>query len=236
MYHQRGWVLNPGSTCPIVERIPPMRRMPVLLLSAFAAAAALTTSVVTAGSAQAARTLPHTQRIVVRPVHANGTPVAGYTVTREQISGFTCRDVSNQAVDNNIDYCGFSATYTVACWKSTNHTVLCLRDPMVKKLVRIRYQGTFKPTTKVRHPSPQALRLFNGNYCTVRDGGAWPMVKHHPNWFGTYSCIHNGIYGTGRDGIDRSVNPWRVHVVTNTQRGYYTNRRVKLAYYVGTAS
>lgn len=210
----------------------PMRRSLVVLVSVLAAVLAT----LTAGVGGAGATARHTHKVVVRPVHANGKPVAGYSVKREHIDGFTCSDVSNQAVDDNIDYCGFSATYTVACWKSRHHTVLCLRNPIKKKLVRIHYQGHFASTHAVAHPSPQALRLFSGNYCTVRDGGAWPIVKHHRNWNGEYSCNHNGIYGTGRDGIDRSVNPWRVHVVNNTETGAYHNRQVKIAYYVGTAS
>jgi hypothetical protein len=183
--------------------------------------------------------LPHTQRVVVRPVHANGTPVAGYTVTKEKIPGFACTDgASTVAVSPNIRYCGFSATYTVACWKSANHTVLCLRNPRVKSLVRIAYTGTFTPVAKPKLPSPQAIGLFNGGYCTIRDGGAWGYVQGHPNWYGTYGCRRVAVYGPGRDGIDRSVNPWRVHTVSSPTGtpGSIVNRRVRTAYYVGTAS
>lgn len=211
-----------------------MRRTVLLLLTAAAAAvAAFAVGVTNADAA-----LPHTQKIVVRPVHADGTPVAGYTVSHETIAGFTCSGPSSGAVDNNIEYCGFASTYTVACWKSTNHTVLCLRDPLQKHLVRITYQGSFHPTAKPQYPSPQSLTLFTGNYCLVRDGGAWPLINGHPNWNGYYGCRNNGLYGTGRDGIDRSVNPWLVHVVNNPNGGpgSIVNRRVKLAYYVGTAS
>lgn len=212
-----------------------MRRL--LEIAVFAIAAVL--AAVVTGTSPAEASLPHTQKIVVRPVHANGTPVAGYSVSTESISGFQCGGPSAGAVDPNIEYCGFSSTGTVACWKSSNHTVLCLRDPMTKHLVRIRYQGAFTPVAAPKHPSPQSLALFSGNYCLVRDGGAWPSIKGHPYWYGHYSCQHNGIYGPGRDGIDRSVNPWRVHVVNNPDNNTpnaIVIRYVKLAFYVGTAA
>ncbi|HEY2296416.1 MAG TPA: hypothetical protein VGH43_01710 [Jatrophihabitans sp.] len=216
-----------------------MRRCLVLLSATLVAlATALTTAVFSANA-----TLPHTQKIVVRPVHANGTPVAGYTVTNWHIQGgLDCGhglpSPSSSAVDDNIVYCGPSAAYTMSCWKSRNHTVLCLRDPQKKHLVRVRYAGSIAPTHAPHHPSPQALTLFTGSYCTIRNGGAWPMVNGHPNWFGHYSCSHNGIYGRG-DGINRSFNPWTVHVVNNTRNNTphaIVIRRVRTAYYVGTAS
>jgi hypothetical protein len=127
----------------------------------------------------------------------------------------------------------------VSCWKSRNHTVLCLRDPQKKQLVRIRYSGPITPAARApRRPSPQALTLFTGSYCEIRDGGAWAMIKGHPNWFGHYSCTHNAIYGRG-DGINRTFNPWTVHVVNNPNNNTpnaIAVRRVRTAYYVGTAS
>jgi len=212
-----------------------MRRTLEIAVFALAAIfAALVTGVGPAGAA-----LPHTQKIVVRPVHSNGTPVAGYSVTHKSIPDFSCSGASTGAVDPNIEYCGFSSTGTVACWKSANHTVLCLRDPMRKHLVRVRYQGAFSPVAAPRHPSPQALALYSGNFCLVRDGGAWPQISGHPNWYGTYGCQGNGIYGGSGDGINRSVNPWSVHVVNNPNNNTpnaIVVRRVKLAFYVGTSS
>lgn len=210
-----------------------MRRTIEIVVFALAAAfAALVSGVGPSGAA-----VPHTQKIVVRPVHSNGTPVAGYSVSHESIPGFTCSGASSGAVDPNIEWCGYSATYTVACWKSSNHTVLCLRDPMRKHLVRIRYQGAFIPAAAPRHPSPQALALFSGNYCTVRDGGAWSDIAGHPNWYGTYGCQGNAVYGTG-DGINRSVDPWTVHLVNNPANNTphaIVVRAVMRAFYVGTA-
>src|SRR5689334_1225626 len=145
-----------------------MRRSLVLFLSTLIAlATALTMAVFTADA-----TLPHTQKIVVRPVHANGTPAAGYSVTNESIPGLSCGGSSPSAVDDNIVYCSPSAAYTVSCWKSRNHTVLCLRDPLKKHLVRIHYSGGIAPTHAPNRPTPQAITLFNGSYCMIRDGGA----------------------------------------------------------------
>lgn len=210
-----------------------MRTLAVLGLAALTLTAGVTSA---AANATPSHHKPHTKRVVVRPVRANGHAVHGYTVKRESFDGFTCDEgASPVAVDANIRFCGPSASYTVACWKSTHHTVLCLRNPRAKQLARIRYTGTFTHVAAPKHPSPQALRLFNGNYCLVRDGGAWGEVKGHPKWFGDYSCKHGiDVYGRGRDGIVRSVNPWRVHTVRDLG-GNYVNRRVKIAYYVGTA-
>lgn len=217
-----------------------MRRTLVLLTSALAAITAALTGAAFSAHADSSTALPHTQRVVVRPVHANGTPAAGYSVTREtSTDGVQCWGASADAVDPGIDYCGASVTYTVACWKSHNHTVLCLRDPKRKHLVRIHYSGTYKTTAVPSHPKPQALDLFSGNYCWVRDGGAWPQVHGHPQWQGQYSCNSNGIYGPGNDGINRSVNPWSVHVVNNPNnntRNSIVVRRVQTAYYVGNAA
>jgi hypothetical protein len=212
-----------------------MRRTLEIAVFALAATfAALVTGVGPSGAAA-----PHTQQIVVRPVHSNGAPVAGYTVSHESIPDFTCSGTSAGAVDANIEWCGFSSTGTVACWKSSNHTVLCLQDPMRKHLVRIHYQGAFNPVAAPHHPSPQSLVLYTGNYCLVRDGGAWSNIVGHPNWYGTYGCQHNAVYGGSGDGINRNVNPWRVHVANNPKNNTphaIVVRGVKTAYYVGTAS
>lgn len=215
-----------------------MRPLPRLALAValIAAPIAALLAVASAASAAPSPTVTHTRIAVVRPVHADGTPVAGYTVHREHIDGFTCLDASPVAVDKNIDFCGFSATYTMACWKSKNHTVLCLRDPWTKDLARIRYSGTFAKHAAPKHPMPQALRLMNGNQCWVRGGGAWPEVTGHPHWFGTYGCHTGDVYGRG-DGINESTQPWLVHVVQNASmpNQKITDHRVRKAFFVGTA-
>ncbi|HET6877308.1 MAG TPA: hypothetical protein VFH38_07250 [Jatrophihabitans sp.] len=178
----------------------------------------------------------HTVRTVVRPVGRDGVPAAGWRVVRERIYGFTCNSgPSRVAVDPGIRYCGAAITNTVACWKSARHTVLCMRNPRVHQLVRIRYRGAFRPVRAAARPSPQALDLVSGNRCIIRSGGAWSPVKRHPRWFGTYSCARGNLYGPGRDGIDRSVRPWRVHLVLNPRRPTIRQRRVAIAYYAGNA-
>jgi hypothetical protein len=215
-----------------------MRKLVVLVPTIAALCAGLALA---AGQASAhAPASRQTVGVIVRPVHRDGTPVAGYTVQREHIPDFTCTGApSPVAVDDNVRFCGPSVTYTVACWKSRNHTVLCLRDPRKKVLARIRYVGAFRPVRALNKPSPQALSLFNGTYCLIRDGGAWPQVKGHPHWFGTYSCSNGTfLYGLGRDGIVRSHTPWQVHMVRFHRDGTQTitTRAAKVARYVGTAN
>lgn len=213
-----------------------------MIIAASAAAAVLLTSGVSSVT-DAARAAPTTvpvqvtKRIVVRPVTATGRPAAGFTVARESIPGFACDGgASAGAVDPDIRFCGFSATYTVACWKSTNHTVLCLRDPASRRLVRIRYDGGFTHVAAPRRPTPQSLRLGNGEYCTIRDGGAWSIAVRHPFWVGDYSCTRDAVYGPPNgDGVDRSHPLWTVYTLAPSGRGPVTRRRVLTAYFVGTA-
>lgn len=206
------------------------------LLSVFAALGIMSGIAETPSHPATSANAPRTVRVVVRPVHRNGTPAVGWRVERERLYGFTCRSgPSEGAVDPNIRICGQAITNTVACWKSVRHTVLCMRDPRVHHLVRIHYRGTFRPVRAPAHPSPQALDLRSGNRCIIRSGGAWSPVKNHPHWYGTYSCARGNLYGPGRDGIDRSVRPWRVHLVLNPQKPTIVERRAASAYYAGTA-
>jgi hypothetical protein len=214
-----------------------VRKLVTLAVAAATVAAGLAVAAAPAGAASARSAARHTKVTVIRPVHADGRPVAGYKVTHEHVPGFTCLDASPVAVDRNIDFCGFSATYTMACWKSRKHTVLCLRDPWRKELVRIRYTGTFARQAAPHHPVPQALRLGNGNQCWVRDGGAWSIVTGHPYWFGAYGCDFGDVYGRG-DGIVQHVNPWRVHLVVDAGGPHQriSDHRVAKAFFVGTAA
>ena len=190
-------------------------------------------------SAAGAAPSTHTVETVVRPVHANGTPVAGYAVHSESIDGFNCDGPSTVSVSKNVYECGPSATYTVACWKSTRHTVLCLRDPYVRQLARITYSGTLSPVRAPKRAVPQALTLAGGAHCLIRDGGAWDQVNGHRNWYGAYSCPKGDLYGPAAfQGIDTALNPWLVHMLTYDKNGtqHIANQRVVHAYVVGTAS
>lgn len=220
---------------PHPPRLP--ARIAALAATLVAAPAAALLTGASSADAAPATAVTHTRIAVIRPVHADGRPVRGYSVTRERIAGFACQDASTVAVDAGIDFCGFSATNTMACWKSTNHTALCLRDPWAKALVRIRYAGVYRHFAAPRHPAPQGLRLVSGNRCWIRDGGAWSWVNGHPHWFGAYSCEYGDVYGTG-DGVQESTQPWGVHLVVNAgmpnQR--ISNQQVRKAFFVGTAA
>ncbi|HJQ07474.1 MAG TPA: hypothetical protein VJ872_18635 [Nocardioides sp.] len=181
-----------------------------------------------------ASTLDHTARAVVRPVTSTGSPAAGYTVHREAGST-SCSDQATTSVSAAVDTCFPTAYYFPSCWKSTNHTALCLRHVSDTRLVRIRYSGTFAAKPAVQRPSPQRLTLVGGGTCDIRIGGAWGVVPGHPDWVGWYSCTNGSVYGspTG-DGVNRSRPVWRVHLVGSD--GTLVTRRVAKATYVGTAS
>ncbi|GAB4006311.1 hypothetical protein [Nocardioides ultimimeridianus] len=182
----------------------------------------------------ATRTLDHTARAVVRPVTSTGTAAAGYTVHREAGST-SCWSQATTSVSGKVDTCYPTAYYFPSCWKSANHTALCLRYVSDTELVRIRYSGTFAAKRPVLHPSPQRLTLLGGATCDIRIGGAWGVPPTHPNWVGWYSCTNGSVYGPpDGDGVDRSQPVWRVHIMGKD--GSLVTRRVAKATYVGTAS
>ncbi len=180
-----------------------------------------------------------TARVTVRPVTSTGDPASGYSVANENQPGFVCGgEPSPVAVSPNIAFCGYSATNTVACWKSSVvSTVLCLRDPLARKLVRIKYTGTFAATPAPAHPAPQALVLDDDNRCQIRDGGAWSSVPRQPTWVGWYYCAHDAdVYGpkTG-NGIDQTRSTWTVRTVAHGGSATISTHSVTTAYFVGTA-
>lgn len=180
------------------------------------------------------RTLDHTSRHVVRPVTSTGHAATGYTVHRA--SGSTsCSSQATTSVSARVDTCYPTAYYLPSCWKSADHTALCLRYVSDTRLVRIRYTGTFLAKPAVRHPSPQRLTLLGGATCDIRIGGAWGVPPGHPTWLGWYSCTNGSVYGPpDGDGVDRSQPVWRVHIMRSD--GTMVTRRVAKATYVGTAS
>ena len=177
---------------------------------------------------------PVTSVVVVRPVRADGTPAPGWTVRHERGRAF-CDATSPAAVRAGIASCSPSAAYLPACWRSAHHTVLCVRDPRVHELVRIRYAGTFPQVTEPAVPTPLAMRLSNGAYCQIRVGGAWGMTPGHPRWVGFDSCDDGGdVYGPIRgDGVVRSRPLWWVREVIDLKDVH--RRAVATAYLVGTA-
>jgi hypothetical protein len=215
-------------------------------LAALAGAALVATTMATSADAAPAPHAAATQRIVVRPVTADGHLAGGFTVKDDDTS-LDCTfnhghgSVSTVAVDPHIFYCSPDAAYAIACWKSTRaHRVLCFRDGFRKEVIR--EKGT--APTHLAKPSATHnainLRLAGGARCFARSGGAVGVQKHHPNWILTYFC------GSARDavwspphlgdteGTDRTHARWTVWV--GTDNGSLHKRAVTQAYFVGTAS
>jgi hypothetical protein len=148
-------------------------------------------------------------------------------------------------VTANIRFCGFSASNTVACWKSaTPASILCLRDARSHTLIRTRTDTSFAPTGRTAHPAPLTLLLDDGQRCQIRDGGAWNGVLAHLRWVGWYGCSGgDNVYGPrSGDGIFRDGSTW----VVFTSRGDgpaevdshpapVFRHLVTVAYFVGTA-
>lgn len=203
-----------------------MRRL-IVLLAALALGSFVAPAPATAAPAS-------TIVVVVRPVTTHGNPVAGWHVHR-QSGVVACDTASRSAVDDGISRCGPSADYLPSCWRSHHHTVLCLRDPTQRQLVRIHYIGRYPHVVAPHRHSPQALVLGTGQTCLIRVGGAWGIIKSHPHWFGFYSCENGTLWGPPRgDGIGRRHHPWWVHLVRTHQP--VAVRKVAVAYLVGTAS
>jgi hypothetical protein len=193
-------------------------------------AAAGTTAYATHDS-QTART----HVVVVRPVDASGHARPGWTVHRMKGLTADCDGSAAAAESDGIYACFPTAAYLPACWPSRHHTVLCLRDARVKKLVRVRYSGNLGPATAPARPTPQDLDLAGGQGCALRVGGAWGTLPTHPNWVGFYSCAHGSVYGPPRgDGVDRSGQPWTVRIWKSGTQHRVVHRSVATAYYVGT--
>lgn len=172
---------------------------------------------------------------MIRPVTASGRPVKGYTITDEGMA-VTCSDGSLSAVDDGIAECGASAAYLPACWKSTDNTVLCLRNAAKKTLVREKLDGSWGAPKKVSTPAPLNMRLADGDNCQIRIGGAWGQVPQHPSWVGFASCTRADIYGPPNgDGIDHTTKSWTVQLYNETSGSLRTGH-VLVAYLVGTAA
>ncbi len=179
-----------------------------------------------------------TVQTVVRPVTADGHAAEGWKVHRETDLEVSCDDAAAAAVDDGIGACYPTAAYTPSCWKSAHRTVLCLRDPLVQRLVRVKRSGHFGDYSAPKSARPQALVLRNGDRCNLRVGGAWSSPASHPQWVGFYFCDHGGVYapGSSTDGIIDGDQPWRVRLWVEGTRGKIVQRKVAEAYYVGTAS
>lgn len=188
-------------------------------------------------SAPEPRSFDHTHRVVVRPVDASGHAVDGWTVKRERDGTVDSCDASMSSVSDDVYLCYPTVEYAVACWKSHDKTLLCLRDPRSRELVRLSYTGRLghvsAPATRV----PLALTLRHGQQCQMRFGGAWGTPSTHQDWAGYDSCSHGDVYGpVPGDGIDRSGDVWRVKLWVHGTDGTIVTRGVRTAYLVGTAA
>ena len=219
-----------------------MRRT-FLITALLAAAFAVSPTVGSAAPASHRATV----RVVVAPVTADGHAAPGFTVhpIRHPWSVVDCsfKDPSRGAISPNIENCGPSAAYAIACWKSaTPKRVLCMQDPSKHVLAEMKRQGRFAPTklAKPRDRAPLLIVLTDGSRCQIREGGAWGQPKGHPNLYGAYSCDKHGVawlYAKGshndpHNGVDESSASWTIR----TGNSQIVWRHIAQAYFVATAS
>jgi hypothetical protein len=217
-----------------------MRRSVVVSILA---AAALGVGSLTAATTAAAISVPAAVRVsTVRPVTTAGRAAPGFSVTNQK-SGVDCADgdASLAAVDADILFCAPDAAYAIACWKSaTAHHVLCLRNATSKQLVKLPARGAIPSTEPRTHPTPLNLRLANGRYCELRDGGAGSSLRNRPNWSAFYYCTGNTAVWAPLNatnfGILKSGQQWTVRVGAASGNGPLTKVSVTRAYYVGNHS
>lgn len=210
-------------------------------------AAAALTAVVTAasaaqGAAPARRALTHTTSVVVRPVSWTADVTAGYWVSRETPGVLNCTAgmASPGAVDPDILECSPSAEPAVACWLShVPHRSLCLLDPRKKHLVSLKRDGVMAQSLPAvtSKRAPLALRLADGNYCSIRINGAGAILQGHRRYGVTYYCQHGQAAWApfaGRTwGIDRSQPVWRVRTAPANGHGKLRTRNVAKVWFVG---
>jgi hypothetical protein len=205
-----------------------------------AAAVTLAAGTLVSGSAYAAPKGPapgRTHVVIVRPVDATGRAEPGWVVHRMRGVRADCdASAAPSAVDDQIFECFPSAAYLPACWPSRRHTVLCLRDALKEKLVRVRYHGPLGNVTAPVTPSPIDMVLGRQD-CSLRVGGAWGTIPTHPRWVGFYSCTRGSVYGPpSGDGVDRAQQPWTVRLWKSGTKHTVVRRSVTIAYLVGTGS
>ena len=223
-----------------------MTRPLLAALAAVTAAVAVLAALVLPGSAATvardplAPSVPATAVVTVRPVDASGRPAPGWTVTRLPGS-VTCDGAAPSSVDAAITSCYPTAYDLRACYRSVRHTVLCLRDPRERSLVRVRYAGGYPEVVAPDVATPAGMTLADGRRCLLRVGGAWGAPAQHPQWVGWDSCTRGAsVYapGSSPDGVDRSRSAWTVRLWRTgaDPRGTrLVTRRVATAYVVGVA-
>lgn len=199
---------------------------------------------VNASSAAAARRATATVRTVVRPVTSTGHPAPGFTLHSEPTGSVDCSTQvpSPGAVSPNIEFCSPAYEYAIACWKSAvAQRALCIRNPNSTDVYRIPRTGAFAstPVAPVKYRAPLLIKLGDGDFCAIRDGGAWGSLTGHPNLFGTYGCVNDGIVWATASaphfGINESQVLWRVRVAPAGNHDLVTKSVVR-GWFVGTHS
>ncbi len=176
-----------------------------------------------------------TQRVVVRPVDANGNLTSGFSIGDRPISdyGISCSDESAlAAVDDGIFYCSPSAASAHSCWPSPNlGQALCLMSPFESTLTPMTLNQPLGSAAAPSDPKPLGLVLEDGIACTLRHGGAWGSRGDlNP----VYSCDSQDLVWTdSSDAIDKSDDDWQVLV--GDYEGPLRNAKISRAYYVGNA-
>ncbi|MEU8819588.1 alpha/beta fold hydrolase [Actinoplanes sp. NPDC048796] len=193
------------------------------------------------------RLAPGTTVRDLTPVTAGGEVAPGWSVVDDtNAGGVDCsyNIASPVAKKGDIYFCSPSAAMADARWVETGRaSMLCLSDPMSRRVVRYRMEGATggaaSPTGPAEHsgtPAPLRLDLDNGAKCRIRNGGSWGVQEENPDLVGFHSCDGGLVVWAGRSsrtGINQSGKSWTVR--TGKETGGLTTREVRVAYYVATA-
>ncbi|WP_433380007.1 lipase family alpha/beta hydrolase [Actinoplanes sp. CA-142083] len=185
---------------------------------------------------------PGTSIVNLAPVTQAGKVAQGWTTVDltgdNGPAGVDCsiNEGSPSAILGDIYYCSPVAASADACWVADNKiTMLCLTDPMAKKVEMLPAGPDGMPTGPASHAEealPIRLDLDNGDRCRLRNGGSWG--GHYPDRIGWYGCEKaQAVWGTATKGIDKSKKAWTVK--TGGETGPLTAHKVRKAYYVATA-
>lgn len=219
-----------------------MRRL--IALAAIALAGLGLAVAINPTGAAAARHVTATTRTIVRPVTSSGHVAAGFTLHLEPNGSVNCslRFPSPGAVSPNIEFCGPAAEYAIACWKAAlAHHALCMRVVNGRDVYRIPLDGSFAPTAiaPVKYRAPLLMKLGDGDFCLIRDGGSLGSLTGHPNLHGTYGCLHDGVVWASTSarhfGVDESHPLWRVRTAPAGNHNLVT-KVVAQGWFVGTRS
>ena len=175
-----------------------------------------------------------TRIVVVRPVTAQGTPAAGYSVSAEQVEAVERCHASPYMRESGVYECSPSAANAVACMKSTHGTLLCLFSTDSHMLHRVRPTDALPAVTAPADPVPLGLSLTSRVRCTAYYNGTNPTAGR---LFAVYGCSqHVGIFAANfQHPFDVSTAQWTAHLFNADGSGAERRGYVQTAYYVGTA-